>query len=54
MGDIGERPGMHEDRRAFQGLHQVGLDGILHQDGQRAGHAQVFGGDGLAAACWCR
>ncbi len=50
MGDIGKRAGMHEGRGAFQGLHQVGLDGVLHQDGQRAGHAQVFSGDGFALA----
>ena len=49
VGDIGKRTGMHEHRRAFQGLHQVGLNGIFHQHGHRAGHAQVFGGDGFAA-----
>ena len=48
VGDVGKRSGVHEGGRALQGLHQVGLDGVLHQDGQRAGHAQVLGGDRFA------
>ncbi len=42
MGNVGKRSGMHQGRRPFQGLHQVGLDGIFHQDGQRTGSAQVL------------
>ena len=49
VGDVGERSGVHEGRRAFQGLHQGGHDGVLHQDGHRTGAAHVFGGDGLAS-----
>ena len=48
--DVGKRAGMHKGRRAFQRLHQVGHDGVLHQDGQRAAHTEVVGGDGLAVA----
>ena len=50
MRDIRERPGVHERRRAFQRLHQIGQDGVLHQHGQRAAHAQIVGRDGLARA----
>ncbi len=45
MGNIGERPGMHQGRGAFQGLHQIRLDGILHQHGQGTGNPQVFSRD---------
>ena len=48
VGDIGERSGMAENRCPFQGLHQVGHDGVLHQDGHRPGHAQVFCGDSFS------
>ena len=48
--DVGERPGMHEGRRAFDGLHQIGHDGVLHQDRQRAAHAEIVGRDGIARA----
>ena len=51
MGDIGKRTGVDEDRRAFEGLHQGGLDGVFHQDGHGASHTQVFGSDGFALAC---
>ena len=47
--NIGERPGMHEDRCAFQRLHQVGFNRVAHQHRHRARNAQVAAGDGLAA-----
>jgi hypothetical protein len=50
VGDVGKRPGMDERGRAFQRLHQVGLDGVLHQHGQRARAADVLGGDRVALA----
>ena len=53
MCDVGERPGVHQRRCAFQRLHQRRHDGVLHQDGHRAGDAQVLGGHrvaGIAAA----
>ena len=50
MRDIGERSGMHERGSAFERLHQVGQDGVLHQNGQSAAYAQIVGGDGRAGA----
>jgi hypothetical protein len=47
MGDVGERPGVNEGGSPFEGLHQVRLDGVLHQNGQRASHAEVFSSHGL-------
>jgi len=47
MGDVGEGPRMHQDRRALQGLHQGGLQGILHQHGHGPGHAEILAGDRL-------
>ncbi len=46
--DIGERSGMHERGRALDGLHQIGHDGVLHQDRERAADADIVGGDRLA------
>ncbi len=42
MGDIGERPGVDEDGRSLQRLHQRRFDGVLHQDRHRPGRAQVL------------
>jgi len=50
VGDVGEWSGVHEHRRAFHGLHQRGLDGIAHEHGHRASHAQVFGCDRFTTA----
>ena len=50
VGNIGKRTGMDQSRSALQGLHQVGLDGILHQDSQRTSHTQVFSSDSTAFA----
>ena len=41
MRDVRERSGMHERRRALERLHQLGHDGVLHQDHQRPGDAQI-------------
>ncbi len=32
---------MHQHRCALQSLHQVGFDGVLHQNSERPGHTQV-------------
>ena len=48
MRDVGKRTRVDEGGRPFQSLHQVGLDGVLHQHGQRASHTQIFSGDGFA------
>jgi hypothetical protein len=45
---LAKGPGVHQRGRALQRLHQVGLDRLLHQHGQRAGAADVFGGDRVA------
>ena len=41
MGDIGERPAMHQGRRALQRLHQIGLQGGLQQHRHRAIGLQI-------------
>lgn len=46
MGDVGERSGVDEDGSSLQSLHQVGLDGILHENGERSSNSDVVGGDG--------
>ena len=48
--DIGKRSRVNDGGSPLEGLHQVRLDGVLHQDGQRASHTQIFGGDGFALA----
>ena len=50
VGDVGERSGVDDGRRVLDRLHQVGHDGVLHQDGQGPGDAEVVGRDGLARA----
>ena len=47
MRDIGEGTAMHEGRGAFQGLDQVGLQGVLQQRGHRTFRLQVVGGYGF-------
>ena len=42
MGDVGERTAMYECRRAFRSLHQVGVDGILQQNGNGSSHTQFL------------
>jgi len=48
--DVGERPTVHERRCAFQGLHQVGSEGVLQQYGHGAFGLQVTCADRLALA----
>ena len=45
VGDVGERAAVDQCRGPGDGLHQVGLDGVLQQQGQCALHAQVRHGD---------
>ena len=53
VGDVGERPAVHQARLALERLDQVGLDRVLEQHGHRAGGAEVLGGDRLAAVERC-
>ena len=48
VGDVGERAAVYEGGRAFDGLHQVGLDGVFEQCRHRAVCFQVFGVNGAA------
>ena len=48
VGDVAERAGMHEHRRVLEGLQQVGLDRVAHDDGHRPAALSCFGGDRLA------
>ncbi|GFZ51903.1 hypothetical protein JCM24511_09672 [Saitozyma sp. JCM 24511] len=46
--DVGKGTGVDEDGGTLEGLHESGLDRVLHEDGHGAGTADVLGGDGLA------
>mmetsp|Transcript_120999 Transcript_120999/g.338781 ORF Transcript_120999/g.338781 Transcript_120999/m.338781 type:complete len:416 (+) Transcript_120999:830-2077(+) len=48
VGDVREGPGVHERRCALERLHRVRRQGFHHQHRQRAGDAEVVGGEGLA------
>ena len=48
MGDVGERPAVDEGGLALERLHEVRLDGVLEEDGHRAGRLELLGDDGLA------
>lgn len=48
MRDVGKGPGVHEDGRLLHSLHERGHDGVLHEHGGRAGHAEVLCGDRVA------
>ena len=48
VGDVGKGTAVYEGRRTFCGLHQVGVDGILQQDGDGTGHPQVLHREGCA------
>ena len=50
MGDVGEGAAVDDGGVVFQGLDQVGLDGVLEQDGHGAFRLQVMGGDRLTGA----
>ncbi len=47
--DVRERAGVHERRRALEGLHQGRLDRLAQEDGHRAGGLQVLRGDRVSA-----
>ena len=51
MGDVGEREAMDEHRLAFQGLDQVGLDGVLQQHDHGPDAPELAGADRLALSC---
>mmetsp|Transcript_1929 Transcript_1929/g.4078 ORF Transcript_1929/g.4078 Transcript_1929/m.4078 type:complete len:203 (-) Transcript_1929:1060-1668(-) len=46
-GNIGKGTGMNQYRCPFDGLHQGGHEGILHQNRQGASTTQIIGGNGL-------
>ncbi len=46
--DVRKWTGVHERGRAFECLHQVGEQGVFHQNRHRAGNTQVFGGNRFA------
>ena len=46
--DVRERAAVDEGRLTFERLHEVRLDRVLEDDGQRAGGADVLSGDRLA------
>ena len=46
VGDIGEGTAVHQRRRAFQGLHQIGLHRVLEQGAHGPGGLEILGGDG--------
>ena len=48
VGDVGERPAVHQRGRALHRLHQVRVDGVAQQRGHRAGHPERVGGHRLA------
>jgi hypothetical protein len=48
--DVGKWSCMDEHWGAFQGLHQIGLDGILHEGSQGSARANVIAGDRITAA----
>lgn len=50
MRDVGEGAAVHDGRGVVDGLHQVGLDGVLQQQGHGTGGLQLFGGDGVEVA----
>ncbi len=48
MGDVGERPGVHERRLALERLHHRGMQGLAQQHGHRSGNPQILECDRLA------
>ena len=48
MGDVRERPAMHEGGRALQRLHQVGRQRVAHQHGHGAVRLEVAGAHHVA------
>ena len=49
VGDVGEGSAVDERRRAFDGLHQIGLDGVFEQRRHRALRLQIAHVNGFAA-----
>src|SRR5438445_13447689 len=41
MRDVAERPTVDQRRRGLERLDEVGLDRVLHEDGHRAGGAEL-------------
>ena len=52
VGDVAERPGVHEHRGVLDRLEQVRLDGLTHDHRHRPGRLQVLGGHRLPV-CRC-
>ncbi len=50
-GDVAERTRVHQHRRVLERLQQVGLDGVAHDHGHRAGGEDVLRADRLATCC---
>lgn len=49
VSNVGERTGVNKDGCALEGLHEGGLDGVLHEDGHGTSTANVLSGDGLTS-----
>jgi len=41
MGNVGKRASMDEHGGALEGLHQSGLDGVLHEDSGSASNTEI-------------
>ena len=50
VGDVAERPGVQEHGLVLEGLHEVGLDRVAHDDGHRAGDPEIVGGHRASVA----
>ena len=48
VGNVGEGAAVHQGRRVFGGLHEVGLHGVEQERHDGAGHAEVAHGEGFA------
>ncbi|PMB72907.1 hypothetical protein BM221_000324 [Beauveria bassiana] len=49
-GNVGKGTGMNKDRSTLESLHQVGLDGVLHESGKSTASANVVASDRVALA----
>lgn len=45
MSDVGERSRVNENGSSFEGLHNVGFDRVLHQDGEGTGTSDIVTSD---------
>jgi hypothetical protein len=50
VGDVGERPTVHESGRALQGLDQIRLERVVQEREHRTGGGELSGGHGVAVA----